>query len=383
MKKRLKAMLKQNIVIYFLYSTIFNLFFKILKLFIKVDDSIILMTSYAGRKYDDSPKVIFEYMKTQRKYDKYKIYWAFENPEQYKIEGAEKIKIDTPKYFITALKAKYWITNSAIERGLKFKNKKTIYINTWHGSTMKKMGNDAPVTAFKYRVSKSDIVYAQSNYDIEVFSKAFNIPKGTFALVGLPRNDELSSISEKEIEEIKAKLNIPNNKKVILYAPTFREYQRDAEGCVIASPINIDKWKEKLGNEYVVLFRAHYEINKVLKIKNDEFIRDVSNYENLNELMKITDIMISDYSGIVFDYSILKRPIFNYTYDYDEYVEKRGLYLDLEKDLPNGICKTEDELIKKILECNFEQEREKTEKFSRRFVEKYGDARKYIDNIIK
>ena len=109
MKKKLKALLKQNIVIYFIYSTIFNLIFKVLKIFIKVDNNTIIITSYGGRKYDDSPKVIFEYMKTQKKYDKYKIYWAFEEPEQYKIEGAEKIKIDTPKYFIIALKAKYKI----------------------------------------------------------------------------------------------------------------------------------------------------------------------------------------------------------------------------------------------------------------------------------
>lgn len=382
MKNKVKNILKQNIIIYNIYSFVFNLIFKILKLFIRVKDDIILINSFGGNKYDDSTRVIFEYMKKQEKYKKFKIYWAFHNPDDFEIEGAEKIKSDTLKYFIIALKAKYWITNSAIERGLKFKNKKTVYINTWHGSAIKKMGIDAPKNSFKFKSSEFDIFYAQSQYDIDVFSRAFEIPKEKFALVGLPRNDELFNIDNKEINEIKNKLNIPKDKKIILYAPTFREYNRDINGCIIAPPVDIEKWKNKLSDKYIVLFRAHYEVNKVLGIKNDEFIYDMSKYANLNELMKISDILISDYSSIIFDYSILKRPIYSYSYDLEEYIEKRGMYFDISQELPNGICKTEDELLSKISNCNFEEEAEKTEIFFKKFVQNDGNARKYIDNII-
>lgn len=381
--KKIVNIVKSNKIIYNIYSFVFNIIFKILKLFIKVQDDIILINSFGGKKYDDSPRVIFEYMLTQKKYDKYKIYWAFDNPEKFNIERAEKIKVNTSKYFIIALKAKYWITNSAIEKGLKFKNKKTIYINTWHGTAIKKMGKDAPETAFRFKTSKIDVMYAQSQYDIDIFSRAFDLPKETFALVGLPRNDELFNINEKEIQEIKNKLNIPENKKVILYAPTFREYNRDKNGCIIAPPINIKKWKEKLSKDYIVLFRAHYEINSILGIKNDEFIYNVSDYKNLNELMKISDILISDYSSIIFDYSILKRPIYSYAYDYEEYKAKRGMYLDIRTELPNGTCEYEDDLLHKIINCNFEEQKIKTEKFSKKYIQDDGNARKYIDRLIK
>ena len=127
MKNKIINLVKNNNSIYKIYSYTFNFFLLLMKIFIKVKDNIILINSFGGKKYDDSPRVIFEYMKTQEKYEKYKIYWAFENPERFDIEGATKIKIDTLQYFIIALKAKYWITNSAIERGLKFKNKKTVY----------------------------------------------------------------------------------------------------------------------------------------------------------------------------------------------------------------------------------------------------------------
>lgn len=383
MKEKIKNLLKNNVFIYNIYSFIFNLLLKIFKLFIKIDEEIILINSFGGKKYDDSPRVIFEYMKTQEKYKKYKIYWAFHNPNDFEIEGAIKIKTDTLKYFIIALKAKYWITNSAIERGLKFKNKKTIYINTWHGSAIKKMGIDAPNSVFRFNISKYDIMYAQSKYDIDIFSNAFELPRNIFVLAGLPRNDELYNVTEKEIESIRDKLNIPKNKKVILYAPTFREYSRDKNGCVSSPPININKWKEKLSDKYIILFRAHYEINNILGIKDDDFIKNVSDYNNLNELMKISDILISDYSSIMFDYSILKRPIYSYAYDYDEYLEKRGMYIDIKKELPNGVCETEQELLKQIIECDFDEQIGRTEKFLRKYVETNGNARKYIDKIIK
>ena len=380
---KIKNILKGNRVIYKIYYFVFSTIFKFIGLFIKVDDNIILINSFAGRNYNDSPKVIFEYMKTQEKYKKYKIYWAFHQPEKFDIDGAEKIKCNTLKYFIIALKAKYWITNSSVERGLKFKNKKTIYINTWHGTPIKKMGIDAPITAFRFSTTKPDVMYAQSQYDIYVFSRAFEYPKECFALVGLPRNDELFNVSSKEIESIRNKLNIPKDKKVILYAPTFREYKRDGDGCIIAPPIDIEMWKSKLSSDYVVLFRAHYEVNKVLGIKNDEFIYNMSDYSNLNDLMKISDILISDYSSIMFDYSILKRPIYSYAYDLEEYTQKRGMYFDIEKELPNGICTTQEELLESILNCDFESQKHKIEEFSSKYVQNDGNARKYIDNLIK
>ncbi len=383
MKNKLKNLLKQHIYIYKIYSLVLGLILKIFRLFIKVQDDVILINSFGGKKYDDSPRVIFEYMKTQEKYEKYKIYWAFENPERFDIEGATKIKIDTLQYFIIALKAKYWITNSAIERGLKFKNKKTFYINTWHGSVIKTEGTDAPKTAFKFKSSKCNVMYAQNETDVEVHSRTFEIPKENVVLVGLPRNDELFFVKQDEIKKIKEKLKIPVDKKVIIYAPTFREYSRDMNGCILAPPINIKKWKEKLADKYILLFRAHYEVSNVLGIKNDEFIYNVSDYDNLNELMKISDIMISDYSSIMFDYSILKRPIYSYAYDFEEYSNRRGFCIDIEKELPNGICREEDKLLDELINCDFELQSKKTEKFFKKYVVNDGNARKYIDKLIK
>lgn len=111
-----------------------------LKLFVKTDDKLILFNSFAGRKYDDSPKAIYEEMKKDPRFKDYRLVWAFHQPEKY--DAPQKIKTDSLTYFKTALAARVWVTNSSVERGLNFTGKRTLYFNTWHGTPMKKMRSD-------------------------------------------------------------------------------------------------------------------------------------------------------------------------------------------------------------------------------------------------
>ena len=378
---RIKNILKNSRTLYMLYNRILSFVLKIIGNFIKTDNSLILFNSFGGTRYDDSPKAIYEYMMNNKKYNNYKMIWAIDNLKLLPMD-VKYVKNNSLKFFLLALRAKYWITNSSMERGLKFKKKNTIYINTWHGSAFKLMGNDMKNKITNYDVTMSDYFFCQSKYDVNVFKSAYGYKTDQLPIAGLPRNDELCNVKSDEIKKIKEKLNIPLDKKIILYAPTFREYARDKSGCILAPPINLKKWEDKLGDKYILLFRAHYEVNKVLNIITNDFVYNMTNYPNLNELLKISDIMISDYSSIMIDYSILERPIYSYAYDYDEYEEKRGLYVDLRKELPNGICITEDELLDKILNCNFDEQSKKTKSFKNKYVEVCGNARKFIDKII-
>ena len=382
MKNKIKWVLKGSKTAYFLYNRILSAALKFWGLFSRINKKLILINSYGGAKYDDSPRAIYEYMKTNPKYNDYEIVWAFDRLPKNAPKNIKWVKNNSIKFFKTALKAKYWITNSSMERGLKFKKKKTTYIDTWHGTALKKMGYDTGETTKKYKVSKPDIFYCQSEYDKETFVRAFRYPESCMRIVGLPRNDELAHVTNEQISEIRQKLNIPKNKKIILYAPTFRDYATDTKGNYLAPPFDVEKWRKALSKEYVILFRAHYAVSKVANIKYDDFIRDATAYENLNELMMASDILVSDYSSIMIDYSILERPIFAYGYDLEEYEEKRGLYFDLNKTLPNGIQKTEDEIINKIRTINLADQKKRTLKFKNRFVEKCGHATKYIDEII-
>ncbi len=369
-------------VYYFLGSVTINIF----KLFIKPKDNLILFISFGGKKFDDSPRVIYESMIKDKRFDNYDIVWAFQDIKRFDLPRGRKVKTDSLAYYITALKARCWITNSTVERGLKFKGQQTFYFNTWHGTPIKKMGTDISTTnkSFKSKgKSNVDVMISQSKYEADIFSRVFNIDREKFIICGLPRNDVLINRTMETKQAMMKKIGLPLDKKVILYAPTFREYERDKYfNCIIKPQIDFDKWKKSIGTKYIVLLRAHYEVAKVLNIKtDDEFIYDVSEYPVLNDLMLASDMLISDYSSIFFDYSILDRPMLYYTYDYDEYAEKRGMYFDIRKELL-GSSRSEEELLDLINNLDYDLALEKVRKFRSKYVESYGNAANISLDII-
>ena len=382
MKKLLIPVVKYVKWVYKIYYYLFGFMLKFLKIMIKPDENLILINSYGGKKYDDSPKVLYEAMQRDTRFNNYKIVWAFHEPEKFEIPGAQKIKTDTLEYFKTALAARCWITNSAIERGLNFKGKKTFYFNTWHGSPIKKMGADILKSPSKVK-SNVDMMTAQSDFEADIFSRVFNIPRENFLLCGLPRNDVLVKYTENQRKSILKKLGLPENKRVILYAPTFREYERDSmQNCVLAPPMNIKKWHEELSEDYVLLFRAHYEVGKVMNVTDDDFVKNMTSYPNLNDLMIASDILISDYSSIFFDFSVMDKVMLHFTYDYETYSSKRGMYFDI-RDMING-ASNEDDVIEILKNMDWEKEKKATEQFRNKYLNYYGNAvEKSLDCIIE
>lgn len=384
MKQKLANILKYNKVAYAVYYLVMSFCMNVLRLFVKTDDKLILFNSFAGRKYDDSPKAIYEEMRKDPRFTGYRLVWAFHEPDKFRVEGAEKIKTDGFLYFRTALAARVWVTNSSVERGLNFKGKNTFYLNTWHGSPIKKMGSDIASDNQSFGAKGKthiNIMNTQSYFEADIFSKCFGIPRKHFIEVGLPRNDALANYTEEEREQIRRKIGLPANKKVILYCPTFREYEKDENlGVVLAPPMDLKKWEAELGNQFVLLFRAHYEVSKVMEVQENDFVRNVTAYPALNDLMIASDILISDYSSIFFDYSIMDKCMIHFTYDFDKYEEKRGMYFDIRECL-NG-ADSEDGVIAILRDIDVRRESEKTVAFRNKYMNFYGEAsKKTVDCI--
>lgn len=377
-KVKIEYLLKHNTFIQSTYKIVFNSLFRILGLFVRIDKDLVLLSSYGGRKFNDSPKVLYDALKQEKPFLKF--VWAFENPEKFFID-CEKVKIDTPRYFLTALRAKYWITNVNIERGLHFKKKNTIYVNTWHGIPLKLVGN-AVDGRNDFDFSNIDTFCCSGKHDRDIYIRDMQVNPKNILNCGMPRNDELYNVSTDRINEIKKKLKLPIDKKVILYAPTWRESTDGGSNYEIKPPINIQKWKEVLSDNYIVIFRMHHFTTKLLGLKFDDFILDGSSYSDINELMIISDILISDYSATIFDYSILERPIISFAYDYDSYIKNRGFYMDIEKELPNGLCRTEDELLSRIVSMDFEKESIKAKLFKDKYIEFGGKASEKIISFL-
>lgn len=378
-KTDLKSFLKSHRFFYAIYYGLMSFAINVLKLFVKPDKRMVLFVSFGGRKVTDSPKAIYDAMKKDPRFKDYRLIWAVIDVQKYKGVLDNVIKIDTLRYFITALKARCWITNVLIERSLNFKGKNTFYLYTGHGSPIKIGGADLKKnTSFKSLSKlKYDIVLAQSEFEREVRARALGIPVNQVLLTGSPTNDILTSYTENYKNDVRKALGLPSNKKVILYAPTFREYK--SVGSFDSPQMNFDLWEEKLSDEYCLLYRAH-PITEMKSDKEDNFVFDVSNYESIEDLMIAADILVSDYSGLIPDFSITLKPIFLWTYDYEDYCSNRGLYFDIRQYFPNA--STEEELIGLIKESNFDEITERVMKFRNLYATYRGNATKNVLDII-
>ena len=359
-----------------------------------VKDNQIIFTSFGGKYYSDSPKYLYEYLYENYK-DKFEFIWVI-NDKSTKIPGnPKKVKRFSREYFKEVAKSKYWVTNGRHPARLTKKNDQVI-ISTWHGTPLKKLGLDiGDIYTKNPRIKESYIKHGEEwNYLISPNKYTSNILKSCFAYprdvleTGYPRNDILYNASENKINQIKKNLNLPNDKKIILYAPTWRDDEFYDTGSIkFTLKLELDKLKEAIGDEYFILVRTHYFIADNLDLSEYEgFAFDVSRYNDIAELYLISDLLITDYSSVFFDFANLKRPILYYTYDLEKYEGMlRGFYIDIHNEVPGPLLFTTEEVIDSIknIESIKKEYSEKYDEFYERFCNiDDGNASKRIVNEV-
>lgn len=364
----------------------------VLGLFVRItnQNNKILFCSFGGRCFNDSPKAIYEEICSRDEFHGWRLVWAFIEPEKFNIPIGEKVKVDTFAFFKALITSKIWVSNSGMDRGIDLITDKIIRVETWHGTPLKKIGGEENQNAFGIKpkdyngpIDATAIRCAQSEFDREIFARIFHSTKESILLCDLPRNDELFKYSHKKLDIIRSSLGVAKDKKVILYTPTYREYLVDKNSKnFIVPPVNFMKWKRELGDKYVMLVRAHYAVSVALAITENDFVKDVSSYQSLNDLYAISDMMISDYSSTFFDYSILDRPMLCFAYDLEEYEKNRGFYLDMSTELPCRICRTEEDVITEILNMNVDEASKATRAFHLKYSPYAGKASKTVVDAI-
>ena len=189
-----------------------------------------------------------------------------------------------------------------------------------------------------------------SAFTTEIFQSAFRINRERLIETGYPRNDFLTNYTEEDVLNIKKKLGIPLDKKVLLYAPTWRDNSYITKGYTFKLEVHFDKWQKILGDEYVIVFKPHYLIVNDFDIDQYQgFVYFVEANEDISNLYIIADALVTDYSSVFFDYANLKRPMLFYTYDIDKYRDVlRGFYIDMEKELPGPLVYSTKEVIDQI-----------------------------------
>ena len=367
----------------------------------KVDDKIVLFACFNGKSYTCSPKALYEEMLQNDKYKDFKLVWVFTDPEKYNFllenRNTEIVKRGSKEHKKYLHIAKYWIFNYKIADSIN-PTKDQVFLQCWHGTPLKRLGcdlvnfdnllNSIDGMKKRYKVEAEKFTYfiSPSKYASEKFISAWNLKEiGKENIIiekGYPRNDFLFNYTDEDVKSIKIKLfgeeNLKevSNKKIILYAPTYRANQHETGvGYTYKNEVDFDKLREKLGEDYIILFRPHYFIANVFDFeKYSGFVYDVSKVDDINDLYIISDILITDYSSVFFDYANLERPIIFYMYDLEHYRdESNGFYIDVNKELPGKIVRTDDELIDEIKRVS------KEFKFDDKYKE-FNDKYNYLDD---
>ena len=352
----------------------------------KIDDKLVYFQTFSGRGYSDSPKAMYEYMMKAPEYSDFRFVWSFKEPERFaflKNDRTSLVKFRTRADNIALRTAKYWITNYRMLNH-QYPRKGQVYVQCWHGTPLKRLGydlessdnvmNSGSEIREKYRsdAKKFSYIVSPSPFTTEKFASAWNLVKThqTHKIIeeGYPRNDRLINTTPEERTELRKKLGV-DDKKVILYAPTWRDNQHTSgEGYTYKTEVDFDKLKEELGDEYVILFRAHYLVANSFDFdKYKGFVKDVSSYSDINELYIAADILVTDYSSVFFDYANLRKPVIFYMYDLEQYAnELRGFYISLDE-LPGPIVRDEKALIDEVRKTDGWKPDEKYEAFCARY----------------
>lgn len=347
-----------------------------------VKQNRIVFDSNLGKSYAGNPKYIYEHL-MKNGYDLvWDCVWFYEdNP--YNIPGKSKqVQYGRLRYLYYMATAKIWIFDSRQPEFL-VRRKGTYYIQTWHGTPLKKLALDmddvfmvgeSDIDTYKKHFRKNvgtwDYLISQNPFSSETFRRAFDFKKEMLEY-GYPRNDILFlENSEEGMKRYRQKLGLPLDKKVILYAPTWRDDEFSEDDKYSFRPrISFEQLQKELGDEYVMIVKYHYLIMDAVDWSPYEgFVYHFDHSRDIAELFLVSDILITDYSSVMFDYSILKRPMFFYAYDLNKYEnELRGFYFSYTEEMPGPISTTTEELVRDIQCYDSKAYEEQYKKFNEKY----------------
>lgn len=368
---------------------------KMLRKLFKIEEKwVVFYDLFSKKRNGDSILPIAEKLRKER--PDFKFFFCKKRGDNIeKIYLADEVITEKSLYFKYVLaKAKYVVSPMNFPKTKKRDGQK--FIQTWHGTPLKKLylsrdGKSKHNKRYAARISQNtDIFCVSCDFAKDAFKDAFGLEDSQFICSGLPRNDILSPKFDSRAisERIKTELGLPKGKKIILYCPTWRRFDKKA-----VLPFDLQELKKAFSKEYSILIRSHVGKHSWVdangnnaNIFDGEFSFDGGQWDEICGLYLVADLLITDYSSAAFDFAITQKPQIMYAYDLEEYQREFGLYLDYENEFAAfPVAKNTQELIDFISGIgNFEKQY--GEKY-RAFLEKFcayekGDATDKIVNYI-
>ena len=315
----------------------------------------ILLSSFHGKQCGDNPRGIADEL--CRRGDRRTNIWAISDWSVPVPEGAAAVLIGTRAYFAALARSRYLVYNDHVPLPYR-KRRGQRHVQTWHGTPLKRIGYDIgePAMASGRRylrymaadVAQWDLLLSPNPYSTPIMRQAFGFP-GEICETGYPRDDALiaAAAAADPASGVRQRLGLPPGKRVVMYVPTWRDNQHDASGRYqLDFRLDLEAASRRLGEEWVLLIRGHHLMAGGIPATIGGFALDVTGYPDISDLLMVTDVLITDYSSVMFDFAPTGRPMLFFTYDLEQYRDQiRGFYFDFEAQAPGPLLATADEVV--------------------------------------
>ncbi|TDQ51990.1 CDP-glycerol glycerophosphotransferase family protein [Actinorugispora endophytica] len=339
----------------------------------------VLYNSFGGKQYSDSPRAIHEEL--VRRGVEVEHLWTVDDQQVAVPEGVTPVEWHSAAWYEALARSRYVVTNVGISDWFT-RREGQVVVQTWHGTPLKKIGADLLGTPKANRAYIANLPHRSRQWDFLVSPNTFTTPimKNAFRCEteilesGYPRNDVFHSPDrDKTAQRVRELLGIPAGKRVVLYAPTWRDDQRYARTRFkLDLQVDLAAAERELGDDHVFLFRKHPKVLDSIPGAGQGFVWDVSKYPDIADLYLIADVLITDYSSAFFDFAHSGKPMLFFTYDLEHYRDTlRGFYFDLTTRAPGPLIQTSEELVESIrdLDAVAERHRDRYAAFVRDFCD--------------
>ncbi|WP_433540976.1 CDP-glycerol glycerophosphotransferase family protein [Streptosporangium sandarakinum] len=347
-------------------------FYRLAAALTPVDRRLAVFESAEGGAYTGNPRYVYEELR--RRDAPIRVVWSHTGDTAHFPRDAVLVRRNTFRHAWFLARARYWVDSHNLPYCYR-KRRATRYLQTWHGQVFKKMGLDdprlraQPAMARRYAeaVARWDVLLTPGPDFRRDFGDASGFT-GEALHAGYPRTDVLVRHDEPEQRERARRarefFEVPEGRRVILYAPTYRDERRFSGESIRLDPQVL---AAELGRDWVILVRAHPFDRFTVPDPLGHFVRDASSYPEVNDLMLASDVLVTDYSSIMFDYVCLGRPILYYADDYEHYAtDRRGVCFDLERLAPGPLLRNPGELVAAL---------NRLDTVTERYGERYADFR--------
>jgi CDP-glycerol glycerophosphotransferase len=318
----------------------------------------VFFTSWKGKACDDNPRAIADELR--RGGDDREHFWAVADWATPAPDGATVVLHGSEEYYTALARSRYVITNDDMHYFFRKRDGQK-YLQTWHGTPLKRIGFDIDrpqfisgtgyFTHLADDVAQWDALLSPNPFSTPIMRHAFRFG-GDIWPTGYPRNDVLAQAGSGAIAAaIRRRLGVPDGKRVVLYAPTWRDNQYYASGRYrFDLRLDLERAWQVLGPDYVILVRGHHQMaDDVSAGQRPGFAFDVTRYPEVSELFLASDVLVTDYSSVMFDFAVTGRPMIFFTYDLEEYRDNlRGFYFDFEAEAPGPLLATSDAVLAAI-----------------------------------